>query len=341
MGKLNVAVIGCGNISVRHLDSIIALPYAKLVAVCDNKENRANDTAKKYGVKAYTDYLKMFEEEKLDAVHICLPHYLHVPVSCEAFKRGINVLCEKPMSIKYEDALYAVENAKEHNVKYSIIFQCRYNTASKLVKERITDGKLGKVKCGRITLTWYRPDDYYDSSDWKGTWDKEGGGVVIDQAIHSLDLANWMIDSVPAEIQSSLHNRNHTNMIVDDTAEGIVKYENGALLSFYAMNNYFVNEPIEIRLLCENGNAIFSYDKAVIEYNNGETETTEKQDNTLNLIGGKTYWGYNHSEQISQFYKALLGEEELEISGEEALKIQSIVCQIYDNDENKLSKANK
>lgn len=340
MKTLKVAVIGCGNISVRHLDSIIALPQAKLVAVCDIKEDRVNQTAEKYGVKAYADYIKMFEEENLDAVHICLPHYLHVPVSCEAFKRGINVLCEKPMSIKYEDALYAVENAKKHNVKYGIVFQCRYNTASKLVKKRIVDGKLGKVKCGRITLTWHRPEDYYASSDWKGTWDKEGGGVVIDQAIHSLDLANWMIDSSPTEIQSALHNRNHkATMIVDDTAEGLIKYQNGAILSFYAMNNYFVNEPIEIRLLCENGNAIFSYDKAVIEYNNGETEVTEKQDNKLHLSGGKAYWGYNHSEQINQFYNSILGKEELEISGEEALKIQNIICQIYDNDENKMSKS--
>ena len=338
MKKINVAVIGCGSISVMHLDSIVSMKECELVAVCAIKPDKAQKAADKYGVKAYTDYKQMFETEKLDAVHICLPHYLHVPVSCDAFRYGINVLSEKPMSIKYEDAAYAVELAKECGVKYGVIFQCRYNTPSKLVKQRILDGSLGAVKCGRTTLTWYRPDNYYGSSDWKGTWDKEGGGVIIDQAIHSLDLANWMIGSEPVEVQSSLHNRNHQIMIVEDSAEGLIKYKNGAILSFYAMNNYFVDEPIEIRLLCENGNAIFSYDKATISYNDGRTETVDNQaDDVLAKSGGKDYWGFMHYVQIKQFYSAVLGLEPLEISGEEALKIQSVICQIYNNDDSKLA----
>ena len=334
MNRLKVAVIGCGNISVMHLDSIINSDLAELVAVCDIKPEIAEETAKKYGVKAYTDYKVMFEEEELDAVHICLPHYLHTPVASDAFKAGIHVISEKPMSIKYEDALNAVQLAEECGVKYGVIFQCRYNTPSMLVKKRIEDGALGAVKCGRTTLTWYRPDNYYGSSDWKGTWDKEGGGVIIDQAIHSLDLANWMIGSAPIEIQSSLHNRNHDNMIVEDSAEGLIKYENGALLSFYAMNNYFVDEPIEIRLLCENGNAIFSYDNAVIYYNDGRVEKVDNQTaNDVVYSGGKDYWGLKHAVQINQFYKSVLGLEELEISGKEALKIQNIICQIYENND--------
>ncbi len=336
MKKLKVAVIGCGSISVMHLEAIVALEETELVAVCDIKPQRANDTAKKYGVKAYTDYKQMFKCEKLDAVHLCLPHYLHTPVATEAFKAGINVLSEKPMSIHYADAVNAVETAESCGLQYGVIFQCRYNTPSMLVKQRITDGTLGAVKCGRTTLTWYRPDNYYDGSDWKGTWDKEGGGVVIDQAIHSLDLANWMIDSKPCEIQSSLHNRNHSCMIVEDSAEGLIKYENGALLSFYAMNNYLVDEPIEIRLLCENGKATFSYDKAVIEYNDGRTETVKNAPQKIvSYSGGKDYWGTQHAVQIRQFYRALAGEEKLEISGKEALKIQKIVCDIYKNNDNK------
>lgn len=330
MEKLKVAVIGCGNISVMHLDSIAAFEDVELVAVCDVKEERAVAASQKYGGKVYTDYNAMFDKETLDAVHICLPHYLHVPVSVDAFKKGINVLCEKPMSIKYEDAVFAVETAEKYGVQYGVIFQCRYNAPSMLVKERIEDGKLGQVKCGRTTLTWYRPDDYYDSSDWKGTWEKEGGGVVIDQAIHSLDLANWMINSTPVEIQSTLHNRNHKIMVVEDTAEGLIKYENGALLSFYAMNNYLIDEPIEIRLLCENGKATFTYDNAIVEYNDGTVETAEnKPDDMFKYSGGKDYWGFQHAVQIRQFYNAVQGKEELEISGKEALKIQKIICQIY------------
>lgn len=339
MEKLKVAVIGCGNISVMHLDSIVSFDDVELVAVCDVKPERAAAAAKKYGGKIYTNHVEMLEKENLDAVHICLPHYLHVPIAIDAFNHGVNVLSEKPMSIKYEDAERAVETAEKCGVKYGVIFQCRYNAPSKLIKQRVTDGKLGAVKCGRTTLTWYRPDNYYDSSDWKGTWDKEGGGVVIDQAIHSIDLANWMIDSKPVEISSSLHNRNHSIMVVEDSAEGLIKYENGALLSFYAMNNYLVDEPIEIRLLCENGKAVFSYDNATITYNDGTVETAEnKPDEMFKYTGGKEYWGFQHAVQIRQFYNALQGKEELQISGKEALKIQNIICQIYANNDNPFNK---
>lgn len=339
MEKLKVAVIGCGNISVMHLDSIVSFDDVELVAVCDVKPERAAAASKKYGGKIYTNHVEMLEKENLDAVHICLPHYLHVPIAIDAFNHGVNVLSEKPMSIKYEDAERAVETAEKCGVKYGVIFQCRYNAPSKLIKQRVTDGKLGAVKCGRTTLTWYRPDNYYDSSDWKGTWDKEGGGVVIDQAIHSIDLANWMIDSKPVEISSSLHNRNHSIMVVEDSAEGLIKYENGALLSFYAMNNYLVDEPIEIRLLCENGKAVFSYDNATITYNDGTVETAEnKPDEMFKYTGGKEYWGFQHAVQIRQFYNALQGKEELQISGKEALKIQNIICQIYANNDNPFNK---
>ena len=329
---LKVAVIGCGSISCMHLDPAFALEEAELVAVCDIKPDRAERAAQKYNAKPYTDYMEMFEKEQLDAVHICLPHYLHTKVACDAFRAGINVISEKPMSIKYEDAVEAVELAEKRGVKYGVIFQCRYNTPSMLVKQRIADGKLGKVKCGRTTLTWYRPDNYYDDSDWKGTWDKEGGGVIIDQAIHSIDLANWMIDSNPVEVQASLHNRNHEIMVVEDTGEGLIKYENGALLSFYAMNNYAVDEPIEIRLVCEKGKVIFSYDRAEISYYDGTFEAVNNMPQKMvSYTGGKDYWGTQHAVQIRQFYRSVLGYEELEISGREALKIQKIVCEIYKN----------
>ena len=327
---LKVAVIGCGSISCMHLDPAIALEEAELVAVCDIKPDRAERAAQKYNAKPYTDYMEMFEKEQLDAVHICLPHYLHTKVACDAFKKGINVISEKPMSINYEDAVDAVELAEKCGVKYGVIFQCRYNTPSMLVKQRIEDGRLGPVKCGRTTLTWYRPDNYYDTSDWKGTWDKEGGGVIIDQAIHSIDLANWMIDSTPVEVQASLHNRNHEIMVVEDTGEGLIKYENGALLSFYAMNNYIVDEPIEIRLVCEKGKVVFSYDRAEISYYDGTFEAVNNMPQKMvSYTGGKDYWGTQHAVQIRQFYRSVMGLEELEISGREALKIQKIVCEIY------------
>ena len=334
MKKIRVAIIGCGNISGRHLEAIEALNEAELVGVCDIKEDRAQAAAEKYHTRAYMDYQEMFRVEKPDVVHICLPHYLHTLVAQEAFRAKIHVLSEKPMSIHYEDAVNTVELAEKYGLQYGVIFQCRYNTPSRLVKQRITDGRLGAVKCARSVLTWCRTDNYYNHSDWKGTWDKEGGGVIIDQAIHSVDLVNWFVDSAPVEVQSTLHNRNHKIMSVEDTGEGLIKYENGCIYSFFAMNNYLVNEPIEIRLVCEHGTVRLSYDEAVINYDDGTVEFVKNQPQKIvSYTEGKSYWGAQHAVQIDQFYRALAGLEPLEISGREALKIQKIICDIYANND--------
>lgn len=220
---LKVGIVGCGNIFTMHATSCTHLPNAKLVGVCDIKKDRADKASKKYGVQAYYDYKELIDKEKIDLVHICVPHYLHPIISKYALERGVHVLCEKPMSIKYEDALENVRIAEQNGVKYGIIFQCRFNDTAKLVKENIVSGKLGKVLSARVVLTWCKPDEYYSLSDWKGTWDKEGGGVIIDQAIHSLDLANWFIDDEPVCVQAHLSNRGHEIMEVDDTGEGFIR----------------------------------------------------------------------------------------------------------------------
>lgn len=327
--KLRVGVIGCGRVSVMHLVSLAMMQEVELVACCDIKENRANEVAKKYGVKAYYSYEEMLDSEKLDAIHVCLPHYLHTKVACYAFDRGVNVLTEKPMDVDLESAENAVKRAKEKGVLYGVIFQCRYNNSAKLVKSALKSGKLGKIISARSTLTWTRPDSYYVESDWKGTWDKEGGGVIIDQAIHSIDLVNWLVDSEIEEISASMANRGHKLVDVEDSAEGLITYKNGVKYGFYCMNNYGCDEPIEIKLYCEKGKVTFGYDDAYIEYNSGEKEEAHQDENTVEYEGGKDYWGFQHARQIRQFYNAVLGKEELEISGKEALKTHRLIMEIY------------
>ena len=329
MKKLRVGIIGCGRISVMHLVSADKLEMAELVACCDIKEELANEVASKYGINAYTDYNEMFEKEKLDAVHILLPHNLHTDVSKVAFSYGVNVLSEKPMDVNYEKAAEAVKLAKEKNVLYGVIFQCRYNNSAKLVKEAVTSGKLGKIISASSILTWARPDSYYLESDWKGTWDKEGGGVVIDQAIHSIDLVNWIVNSPVKEVSVSMANRGHEIVKVEDSAEGLITYENGVKYGFYCMNNYASDEPIQINLFCENGKVVFDYDDAYIYYNDGTIEEAHQGD-VADYEGGKDYWGFQHIRQIEQFYNACLGAEPLDISGEEALKTHKLIMDIYE-----------
>ena len=331
MSKLRVGVIGCGRISVMHFGSIINIDGLELVACCDIKPERAEKVAKDLNINAYTDYVEMFEKENLDAVHICLPHYIHTDVAKVAFGYGIHVLSEKPMDVSYEKAESAVNMAKEKGVLYGIIFQCRYNNSARLVKNAVASGKLGKVLSASSTLTWSRSDEYYSNSDWKGTWDKEGGGVIIDQAIHSIDLTNWIIDSPVKAVSVSMANRGHDIVEVEDSADGLIIYENGAKYGFYCMNNYATDEPIEIKLQCEKGRVVFGYDDAYIYYNDGTIEEAHQDENIDKGMGGMTYWGFQHIRQIEQFYKAVRGEEPLEISGEEALKTHKLIMMLYDD----------
>lgn len=327
---LRVGIVGCGNIFTMHATSADHLKNATIVGVCDIKKDRADKAAEKYNCRAYYDYKEMICKDNIDVVHICVPHYLHPIISKYAIEAGVHVLCEKPMSIRYEDALENVELADKNGVKYGIIFQCRYNDAAKLVKEKIEDGTLGKIISARVVLTWCKPDEYYSLSDWKGTWEKEGGGVLIDQAIHSIDLANWFIDDEFESVEAHLANRGHSIMEVDDTAEGFIKYKNGATLGFWAMNNYGCDEPIEIRLFCENGKVTMDYDNAEIVLNDGtrlEAKTTIDPDITYD--GGKDYWGFQHIREIADFYQAIEDDREPTISGREALKIQKLICEIY------------
>ena len=338
---LRVGIVGCGNIFTMHATSAYHLDNAEIVGVCDIKKDRADKAAKKYNCKAYYDYKELIDKKNIDVVHVCIPHYLHPVVSKYAILQGVHVICEKPMSIKYEDAVENVELAEQNNVKYGIIFQCRYNDSSKLVKEKLDDGTLGKVLCARVVLTWCKPDEYYSLSDWKGTWDKEGGGVVIDQAIHSIDLANWFIGDEIESVSAHMANRNHSIMEVDDTAEGFIKYKNGATLGFWAMNNYGCDESIEIRLLCENGKVVMDYDNAVITMNDG-TRFDAKTVVDPNVVyeDGKDYWGFQHIRQIADFYKSVENDVQPQISGREALKIQKLVCEIYKEGTKNFEKVN-
>ena len=329
MKKLKIGVIGCGRISVMHFESAKALDSATLVACCDVKKDRADIAAKKYNIKAYYSYQEMIDCENLDAVHICLPHYLHCKAACYAFSKGVNVITEKPMDIDLESAEKAVQMAKEKGVLFGVISQCRYNNSAKLVKSAVESGRLGKIISARSVLTWTRPDTYYSESDWKGTWEFEGGGVVIDQAIHSIDLVNWIVDSKVNSISCSMANRGHKIVKVEDTAEGLITYENGVRYGFYCMNNYGCDEPIEIKLFCENGKVTFNYDDAYIVYNDGKVEEAHQDENTINYQGGKDYWGFQHIRQINQFYNSILGKESLDISGEEALKTHRLIMDIY------------
>lgn len=325
MSRLKVAVIGCGNVSVVHLAPIVESDVADLIAVCDIKPQRAKAAGEKHGVPWYTNYQDVLDLEP-DAIHICTPHNSHAEITIAAAKKGVHVLTEKPMSISLKDADRMIEVAEQNKVKLGVIFQNRYNASSQAVREVVHSGKLGKILGCRMFVTWNRSDEYYSRSDWKGTWDQEGGGVLIDQAIHTIDLMQWVMGDIDF-LEASIDNRNHDLIDVEDIAEATIFFKNGAIGSLYACNYYSYDADVFLEIHGEKGVARIEKDDALIKIN-GEPDQLITQTSTSVTLG-KSYWGVNHKTQIEHFYKAILENTAVEIPGQSGRKALEIVRSIY------------
>lgn len=330
--KLRIGIIGCGNIFPMHVYPIFHDESYDLVALCDIKEDRLAKNTKLFNTMGYTNYKTMLAEANLDVVHVLTPHYLHPPMVIAALKAGCHVLTEKPMSIHYSDAKEMVATAKETGKTLGVIFQNRYNLASKLIKDTLLSGELGNIISGRVIVTWNRSDDYYTKSDWKGTWDMEGGGVIIDQAIHTLDLVRYFVNTPVVSVNANISNRAHTIIQVEDSAEGVIRFANDVTIGFYTINYYGYDAPVEIELVCEKGIVKMVSDQATINFKDGRTYIARPDPNeTFDYGDVKSYWGVSHVKQIHDYYASLKENKQPIINGEVALETQKMICDIYNS----------
>lgn len=361
MKKYGVGIIGCGAIFFMHAYPLYKLENVEIKAVCDVKPNALKTASTLFNCDAYTDYREMLKRDDIDVIHVLTPHYLHAPMSIAAADSGKHVLSEKPMAISMDEANAIVEAGKRNQVTIGIISQNRYNSASVAIKKALTDGSLGKIIGQRVILSWTKPSSYYANSDWHGTWDKEGGSLMIDQAVHVMDLARWFIDDAIQSVQATYANRDHPTIETEDTAEGLITYRNGVKSVFFATNNFTFNSPVVVETHCENGTAMMEFDKAVITYKNGKEitvvndptdslsdedykeffneETSQVAQRTLKEWGvvmmpvtwksPRAYWGVTHNKQIANFYKSLDAGVQPDITAEEAIKTQQLIMAIY------------
>lgn len=314
-----------------HAQSLVNTPDMELVAVCDIKPKRLRQAKAKYHCRAYTDYKEMIAKEKPDAVHILTPHYLHPPMAIHALNNKVNVLSEKPISIDLADGYRMLSAAKKNKVKLAVVSQNRFNPGSLLVKKNIIDGKLGNIKAAKLAITYHKPDSYYRKSDWKGRLAKEGGGVLIDQAIHFVDVLTWIVNDKVDFVEGNCERRMHKFIEVEDLAEGVIKFRKGSYICFYLMNFYSYDADPEIEIDCDNGRVRMVKDSALIRFNNGSV--IEAKPDAKGCIdygeGARDYWGSCHWVQIKNFYQALKEGRQPDVSPEEALKTQQIVWNIY------------
>ncbi|OPA73814.1 oxidoreductase [Paenibacillus selenitireducens] len=328
MEPIGIAVIGCGSISGVHLQAISKIESAKLLAVVDIDKSLAEKSAQLYGCTAYTDYHEVLQREDIEVVHICTGHYLHAPMAVDALKAGKHVLTEKPMAESDAAARIMLEAAETHpDVQLGVIFQNRYNPASVMMKKYVDSGELGRLICLKGMVTWFRDPDYYET-EWKGKWATEGGGVLINQAIHTLDLMQWLGGEV-ASIKGSISTDSLEGVIeVEDTAHAHLEFQSGATGIFYATNSYKTNSPVELELIFEKGMIQLKGEHLYLE-----------QDGTLSLLSeptashldAKSYWGLSHGAQIEDFYVHVREGRLFWLNGPEGYKAFKLVMDIYES----------
>ena len=229
MDKVRFGIIGLGNMGGLHLTWINEIPEVELTAVCDIDAEKADRKAKEYNVRSFHSADELFASGCVDAVLIAVPHYSHTPLAIEAFKHGLHVLCEKPFAVTKSDAQKMIdEHAKHPELRFGLMFQQRTHAAHKKIKKLIDSGEFGRIqRVNWIITDWYRNQSYYDAAGWKATWDGEGGGVLLNQCPHQLDLLQWLC-GMPVKVRAFCHEGKWHDIEVEDDVTAYMEFENGA-----------------------------------------------------------------------------------------------------------------
>ncbi len=232
----NIAILGCGKVAHLHAKAIQNLRNARLAGVWSRTPKSAILFAAQYGTTFYAEIKDMVKREKIDLVIVCTPHPFHLQPVLEAAQAGANILVEKPLASTLEDADKIIEACKKAGVKLGVISQRRWYEPVKRVKAAIEAGKIGKPVFGTINMLGWRDKNYYDADEWRGTWKMEGGGVLVNQAPHQLDLLLWFMGEID-EVFGLWKNLNHPYIEVEDTAVAIVKFKNGGIGNIIVSNS--------------------------------------------------------------------------------------------------------
>ncbi len=322
-GKKGVGIIGCGSISTVHLAAIEGIEDISLLAVCDCDKSKVETVAEQYHCFGTTDMQVLLDIEAIEWVHIVTPHHCHVDMAIEAMRKGKNVILEKPVGINRESLNRLKEVRDQTNSKMGVILQNRFNPTSKAMKAYATSGELGRYLSGKGSVTWFREDSYYTQSPWRGQKETEGGGLLINQAIHTLDLLSYLPSRV-TDVRADIGNYSHSYNDVEDMAMVQMKHENGAQSLFYGSNNYGVNSPVYLELHYEKG-CLELKDQVAYLIRNGKREVIA----TDSVVEGKkSYWGLSHEECIRYIYKNIDADDSI-VSLEEGLHATDIVLSAY------------
>lgn len=324
MKKVRIGVIGIGGMGVSHCNSIKKLENAELAFVCDIDKKVAETRGKEFNVPFFTDYKDAIKSKTADAVTIAALHWLHSEIAVYALKNGLNVLSEKPMTVTVADADKMVNAAKKNKKLLAVIFQRRTEPWVIKLKELISKGAIGEITRTLCVDPWYRPQVYYDSGIWRATWKGEGGGVLINQAPHIIDIFTYLA-GLPVKIEAKTRTRMH-KIEVENEVSAFLEYKNGAWGYYYTTTcepSFFRMEIAgeKGKIVVKNTEiTLYKYDMPISKF----TKTTKDMWASLGMKEEKVEYETNiptgHNEIIRNFVQAILKKETLLVSGEEGLK---------------------
>ncbi len=335
--KLKFGIIGAGNIAPVHATAIQSIPEAELVAVADTDPNHAQALVRQFGGVAYNDYHDLLARPDVDVVTLCVPHYLHAPITLEAAAAGKHVLSEKPMAISLADCDVMIAACRKAGVTLGVVFQGRFEPLALKLKSAMDSGELGRILWVSANTLWHRTDAYYNSAPWRGTWAYEGGGVLINQAIHALDLLLWLAGS-PSRVIGQIRTLNH-QIEVEDCAMAQLEYENGQIGIVQATTVAIPGYPERIEIYGSQGSAIYHKGLGQLEWHFLD-ETKDHLDKVEASSGASQPMDISakaHIAQFKDFADAIRENRRPKVSGEDGRLSIELLEAIYRSSRNNAS----
>ncbi|HZS76748.1 MAG TPA: Gfo/Idh/MocA family oxidoreductase [Ktedonobacteraceae bacterium] len=258
---LRFGLVGCGVIGPMHAEALKMLPDALLVAAADTRVERAQKLVEQYGGTAYSTLREMLERVPLDVVIVCTPSGMHGEHACQIMRAGRHVIVEKPMEVRREAIEEMLRVQRETGVKLAIISQHRFDDASQQVRKLLDEQAFGRLVLGNAIIPWWRSQAYYDSGAWRGTWALDGGGVLMNQSIHFIDLLQWFmgpVKSISAYTDTLVH-----RMETEDVAVAVLRFANGALGTISGTTGAYPGTSARVEIYGDKGSALIENDKLV------------------------------------------------------------------------------
>ncbi len=327
--KIRFAVVGCGRIAANHFTALEQhREHAELVAVCDTEPAALERAVQRTGARPHASLAELLKGPDLDAVVLCTPSGLHSQQCIKAAQRGVHVVTEKPMATRWVDGLEMVRACDEHGVRLFVVKQNRRNATLQLLKRAVDQKRFGRIFMVTINVFWSRPQEYYDSARWRGTWEFDGG-ALMNQASHYIDLVDWLIG--PVESVQAYIGTLARNIQVEDTATVGIRWRSGTIGSVnVTMLTYPRNLEGSITILGENGTVRVG-GVAVNEIQHWQFADCRPEDADIQAANYTTtsVYGFGHPLYYENVIEALRGAVEPETDGREGLKSLEVLIASY------------